>query len=213
MENLGCANCAAKMEERIGDLPQVQEALLTFATRQLKVTAEDPDGLLPEMQKICASIESEVKLIPRERRGNGEAAVSEPRQKTDGAGNTGKSLLTGKSRTILLLAVGALCFVAGEVLEHLGMEVPSLIILVAAYVLLGGKIVLTAVRNLLKGQVFDENFLMSIATLGAFAIAEYPEAVGVMLFYRIGSENSLRKWRWRRAETRLWTLWICVRKW
>lgn len=186
VENLGCANCAAKMEERIGDLPQVQEALLTFATRQLKVTAEDPDGLLPEMQKICASIESEVKLIPRERRGNGEAAVSEPRQKTDGAGNTGKPLLAGKSRTILLLAVGALCFVAGEVLEHLGMEVPSLIILVAAYVLLGGKIVLTAVRNLLKGQVFDENFLMSIATLGAFAIAEYPEAVGVMLFYRIG---------------------------
>ncbi len=57
---------------------------------------------------------------------------------------------------------------------------------IIAYVILGGRIVLTATKNLTRGQVFDENFLMSIATLGAFAIGEYPEAVGVMLFYRIG---------------------------
>lgn len=66
------------------------------------------------------------------------------------------------------------------------MTIPSLIALVIGYILLGGKVVLTAVKNLTKGQIFDENFLMSIATLGAFAIREWPEAVGVMLFYRIG---------------------------
>ena len=57
---------------------------------------------------------------------------------------------------------------------------------IVAYLILGGKIVLTAARNLVKGRIFDENFLMSIATLGAFAIQKYPEAVGVMLFFRIG---------------------------
>ncbi len=185
VENLGCANCAAKMEERIGALPQVQEALLTFATKQLKVTAEDPDQLLPQMQKICASIEAPVKLVPRERRGAGAAALTQG-QESPREAKSKKGLLAGKGRTVLLLAAGALCFVAGEVLEHLGMAVPSLAVLIAAYVLLGGRVVLTAAKNLLKGQVFDENFLMSIATLGAFAIAEYPEAVGVMLFYRIG---------------------------
>ena len=55
-----------------------------------------------------------------------------------------------------------------------------------AYLILGIKIVWTALRNISKGQVFDENFLMSIATIGAFGIGEYAEAVGVMLFYRIG---------------------------
>ena len=57
---------------------------------------------------------------------------------------------------------------------------------VIAYLILGVKVVLEAVRNIGKGQIFDENFLMSLATIGAFVIREYPEAVGVMLFYRVG---------------------------
>lgn len=57
---------------------------------------------------------------------------------------------------------------------------------VLSYIILGGKVVWEALRNISKGQIFDENFLMSIATIGAFIIAEYLEAVGVMLFYRIG---------------------------
>ena len=61
-----------------------------------------------------------------------------------------------------------------------------MVIFVAAYVVLGGKILLEAFRNISHGQIFDENFLMCIATIGAFVIREYPEAVGVMLFYRIG---------------------------
>ena len=62
----------------------------------------------------------------------------------------------------------------------------TLPVFIIGYLILGGKILLEAVRNIFHGQIFDENFLMSIATLGAFAIREYPEAVGVMLFYRIG---------------------------
>jgi Cd2+/Zn2+-exporting ATPase len=55
-----------------------------------------------------------------------------------------------------------------------------------SYVLVGGEVVLKALRNILRGQVFDENFLMTIATVGAFAIGEFPEGVAVMLFYQTG---------------------------
>ena len=74
------------------------------------------------------------------------------------------------------------------------MELPSIIVLILGYLILGGKILLTAGKNMLKGHIFDENFLMSIATLGAFIIQEYPEAVGVMLFYRIGEFFELNIW-------------------
>ena len=66
LENLGCAHCAAKMEEKIGEIPGVLEATITFATKQLRVTAEDPDVYLDEIRKICSSIESQVKVVPRE---------------------------------------------------------------------------------------------------------------------------------------------------
>jgi Cd2+/Zn2+-exporting ATPase len=77
--------------------------------------------------------------------------------------------------------------VAGVVLEKQGAGMPiTLPVFLLAYIILGGKVVLTALKNMGKGQIFDENFLMSLATIGAFFIQEFPEAVGVMLFYRIG---------------------------
>ena len=81
---------------------------------------------------------------------------------------------------------GAALFVLGIIFMGLNLPFLPLLIFVTAYLLVGGKIVLSAAKNLLRGQVFDENFLMSIATLGAFAIGEYPEAVAVMLFYQSG---------------------------
>lgn len=86
-----------------------------------------------------------------------------------------------------MIATGAVLFVIGEVMEHMGVNgyAPA-IVNVIAYLILGLEIVITAVKNLTHGQVFDENFLMSIATLGAFAVGDFSEAVGVMLFYRIG---------------------------
>ncbi|MCD8241103.1 MAG: heavy metal translocating P-type ATPase, partial [Lachnospiraceae bacterium] len=66
------------------------------------------------------------------------------------------------------------------------LPLPLIILCLIAYVILGGKIVLTALKNIPKGQVFDENFLMTIATVGALIIGSYTEAVGVILFYRNG---------------------------
>lgn len=181
LQNLGCANCASKMERRINELDGVTSATITFATKQLCVTGKNPDRMLPQFQEICASIESEVKVVPKDTKPRSADTLPIETARTD----TRK--MSENMKSILSIAVGAVLFIAGELLEHQGVGLSvTLPIFIIGYIILGGKIVLTAIKNLTKGQIFDENFLMSIATLGAFAIQEYPEAVGVMLFYRIG---------------------------
>ncbi|MCD7765465.1 MAG: heavy metal translocating P-type ATPase [Lachnospiraceae bacterium] len=186
VENLGCANCAAKMEKRISELDGITTATLTFATKQLRVSGKNPDGLFAEMQKICSTIESEVKLVPKDTRPKSKDTLNVNEILPEARQMEPPFALSDNMKTLLGIGLGAVLFILGEVLEHRGQDTASLLVLLVGYVVLGGRIVLTAVKNLLKGQIFDENFLMSIATLGAFAIREYPEAVGVMLFYRIG---------------------------
>ncbi len=89
-----------------------------------------------------------------------------------------------KTETVCIIG-GAILFVLGLILEA-PLPIPSLICFVTAYLLLGFEILWTALKNIAKGQIFDENFLMGIATIGAFILAQYEEAVGIMLFYRIG---------------------------
>ncbi len=173
LDNLGCANCAAKMERRIQELPGVKMATITFATKQLAVAADDQDRLLPEIRRICASIESEVTVTLRKE----DAAADQKREKP----------FEENRRAILEAASGAVLFIAGEIAERMMPDsAASTVLFVAAYMILGLGIVWTALKNLAKGHVFDENFLMSAATIAAFAIGDYAEAVGVMLFYRVG---------------------------
>ena len=93
----------------------------------------------------------------------------------------------GKLRTTKLIS-GAVVFAAGIVLNQILKSQPYIILAVfmAAYLVLGGDIVLRALKRIVLGKIFDENFLMSLATIGAFIIGEYPEAVAVMLFYQVG---------------------------
>ena len=173
LDNLGCANCAAKMERRIQELPGVKIATITLATKQLAVAADDQDRLLPEIRRICASIESEVTVTLRKE----DAAADQKREKP----------FEENRRAILEAASGAVLFIAGEIAERMMPDsAASTVLFVAAYMILGLGIVWTALKNLAKGHVFDENFLMSAATIAAFAIGDYAEAVGVMLFYRVG---------------------------
>jgi cation transport ATPase len=64
LENLDCANCAAKIEAKWNALPQVQKAAITFVTRQLRLTAEDPDGLIAQLQQIGRTVEAELTILP-----------------------------------------------------------------------------------------------------------------------------------------------------
>ncbi len=85
------------------------------------------------------------------------------------------------------LAVGVAVFIAAIILQHtVNIQMLTVIFYIATYVLLGYDIVLNALKNIVKGHVFDENLLMSVASIGAFLLGDYPEAVSVMLFYRIG---------------------------
>ena len=190
MEHLGCANCAAKMEAKFNAHPQVTEAIITFSTRQLRLTAEDPDSLIPELQELARSVEDGIVIIPR------EAAQGEPEIHTHYEGcscghdhnidKTEKPAETESMPESTLLVYGGVLFAAGLITNSFGVTGLSFLCCLFAYILLGRNIVATAVKNLIKGHVFDENFLMSVATIGAFLIGEAPEAVGVMLFYRIG---------------------------
>ena len=192
LENLCCANCAAKIEAKFNDHPQVEEAVIAFATRQLRITAADPDSLIPELTAIARTVEHGIIIRPRE-----EKIHQEAHHQGCGCGcecgcghdhdhhahhhhHKAPSELTG-------ILVGAGLFVLGLIFHGLDLTIPMVLACYAAYMILGRKVVATALRNMFKGHIFDENFLMSIATIGAFCIGEFPEAVGVMLFYRVGT--------------------------
>jgi len=173
VEKLGCAHCAGKMEEQVSHLPGVEAVNLTFATKQLRVWSDDAKALLPQIQDICTSIEPDVKVVIREDTVRAQKEAKKAKNNSE------------DNREYLELGIGIVLFIAGKIFES-SKPVYSTACFLLAYLILGIKIVWTALRNISKGQVFDENFLMSIATIGAFGIGEYAEAVGVMLFYRIG---------------------------
>lgn len=172
LENLGCANCAAKMERKINALPEVEQAVITFATKQLSLTAKDPENLLTQIQSICASVESEVKVVPK---------VRAAKEKTDAPVSFWQKEGT---KELISLIVGVVLFAGALVLSVL--ELPALIVFIAAYLVLAKDILMNAVKSVIKGHALDENFLMSIASIGAFCIGEYVEAVAVILFFCIG---------------------------
>ena len=201
MEHLGCANCAAKMEEKFNAHPQVQEAVIIFSTKQLRLTSEDPDALIPELQELARTVENGIVIVPREayKDQSGEdhhegctcghdhhdpcgCGCGHPHSHEPEPPKAEKEAMPEET----VLSLGAVLFAAGLILDYFGMAGLSFLCCLLSYVLLGREVVKTALKNMVKGHVFDENFLMSVATIGAFLIGEAPEAVGVMLFYRVG---------------------------
>ena len=168
MKNIDCANCSAKIEKKIQELPEVDDCILTFATRQLRVYSSEGTKLLPKMQEIADQIEPGTVIEIRE---EGKPSSDTHDDKHD--------------HDIPELLAGAALFIIGELLSH-SMPPVSIGCFVIAYLILGREVLLTALKNMKSGHVMDENFLLSVATIGAFAIGEFGEAVGVMLFYRVG---------------------------
>ena len=181
LKDLNCPNCAAKIEDRIRKMDVVETANFTLATHQLKLTGswEDREALKRDIQDICDAIEEGVTVADYERKS--KATMDDHGHDHD----------HGSDAVTIAVIVAGLLFMAYEglttVVPSIGLpesiETPIYYI---AYILLAFPVLRIAGRNILKGQVFDENFLMSIATLGAIAIDALPEAVGVILFYRIG---------------------------
>ena len=174
LEGLDCANCAAKIEAKLRTLNGVDDLTITYATKQMKLSAKNPDQMIPMIKETIDAMEDGITIVTKDNK-----VI-----KSEEAGEKKFSF----NNPLVSIGVGAVIFIIGEILEHVGNvpTIPMFALFLIAYLVLGGKVLITAGKNIMKGQVFDENFLMCIATIGAFCIQEFPEAVGVMLFYRIG---------------------------
>ncbi len=175
LRGLDCPNCSAKIEKEVGELAGVSISNVNLMKQMLTVEVEDSfaEAVVAEIKEIVHSHEPEVEVS--EYVAKAKSAESED-NKDD------------SKKMIIRLISGAVFFGVGIILGELVMApLPvELAFLIISYIILGGDVVLKAVKNISKGRIFDENFLMSLSTVGAFVIGEYPEAVAVMLFYQVG---------------------------
>ena len=179
LEGLTCANCAAKIETSLTNNPSFKTVNFSFATKKLVVenASENVDAMTVIMNTVD-SIEDGVTVVPENH---------EVKEYVDGGDETiaSKTKLFKEiilAHWITLLGVLSLGLTMAF-LQDTSFGIAGYIL---AYVLIGGDVAYRAVKNILKGELFDENFLMTIATIGAFALGEYVEAVAVMLFYKVG---------------------------
>ncbi|MDD2481436.1 MAG: heavy metal translocating P-type ATPase [Lutispora sp.] len=170
IKGLHCANCAAKMENSIQNIEGVRKASIDFVGKRLVLeygSPMDEERVINETIKTMNNIEQGVEIAEKK---SGTKEIEDEKSKA-------KMELWKLAGALSIFAVAQIIKTPANM---------RLALFAAAYVLAGGKVVYKAFRNLFKGNVFDENFLMTIATIGAFAIGEYPEAAAVMIFYNIG---------------------------
>ena len=180
LKGLDCPNCSAKIEKEVGELDGVTSSTVNLMNQTLTVQAGTSvaASLLDTVTTIVHSHEPDVEVSEKQL----EATAPVKKDEKTAVYND-----EDKKRTIRL-AVGAVVYAIGMALTVFA-KLPTLAelaFLIVAYVILGWDVVWQAVKNITRGQVFDEHFLMSVSTIGAFAIGEYPEAVAVMLFYQVG---------------------------
>ena len=180
LKGLDCPNCSAKIEKEVGELDGVTSSTVNLMNQTLTVQAGTSvaASLLDTVTTIVHSHEPDVEVSEK------QLEATAPVKKDEKAAVYNDE---DKKRTIRL-AVGAVVYAIGMALTVFA-KLPTLAelaFLIVAYVILGWDVVWQAVKNITRGQVFDEHFLMSVSTIGAFAIGEYPEAVAVMLFYQVG---------------------------
>ena len=173
---LDCANCANKIERKINDTENIKEAIVDFLNKKIIVISNEgnEENLLTILQKIVDSVEENVKV----------SFISNNVY----SNKSNLHILNSNKESneiIKKIIIGSLLFITGFLISK-NNNLLRFIIFFVSYIVIGGDVLITAFKNIKKGQVFDENFLMSIATIGAFLIGEYPEAVAVMLFYQLG---------------------------
>lgn len=193
VEDLDCGNCANKIEAALNKEDYIEEATLNFMLKKLTVETreQDEEKLREKIEKLANRIEKGVRIVSevtdeeeQEHHGKTHNDAQSKTQKVKehkGHDHEGHSHAEGKvgQKDKWLILVGVILLLAGVVTK-------INVLLFASYICLGYDIVWLAVKNLFRGQMLDENFLMTIATVAAFIIGDYPEAVAVMLFYKIG---------------------------
>lgn len=195
LKGLDCPNCASKIEKKVNNLEEVIEANLNFSMGTIVIEKNKEAHkaeLIGKVKEIVNKLEPDViveevsknkklKVCNSEGCGcNGHEHHHEGNNRSEEHGEDDEK----DNRDKYFLTLGIIVYIIAILTN--GKFSLSPVLFVLSYILVGGKVVYSAARNILKGEIFDENFLMTVATVGAFAIGEYPEAVAVMLFYEIG---------------------------
>ncbi|WP_339187809.1 heavy metal translocating P-type ATPase [Bacillus sp. FSL M8-0025] len=168
LDGLDCSNCAQKIENGVKGIKGIDGCAVNFAASTLTVSA---DG--KEEQWVTNKVEKKVKSI------DPHVTVRQKHIKKSADDGYRKRMVN-----MLIRMAAAVILGAGAYLVHSGTI--EFLLFLAAYLIIGGDIMIRAVKNIIRGQVFDEHFLMALATIGAFLIQQYPEGVAVMLLYQIG---------------------------
>lgn len=169
LEGLDCPACAGKIERELKKVKGLENVTINFASK----TMEAPGHLFEQAAAIISEVEPGVKL-----------------RKDDDSGNSPLEEQEAEKRKLRLILVAGVLFLIGlifnEELHRTPYSWAEYSVLITAYLLVGWPVITAAVNKIIRRQFFDENFLMTIATGGAIAIHQLPEAVGVMLFYAVG---------------------------
>ena len=169
LKGLDCANCAGKIEKHVNGMDGVTVATVDFVSKKLIIEAPSATILKKVVSEATVSIpkiEPDIEVVAEKNAAEGQ--------------EEGSGIKKMIARLVAGVTIGAIALIFNF---GFAVELPLFII---SYLIIGGDILLKAGRNIIRGQAFDENFLMSIATVGAFAIGEYPEGIAVMLFYQVG---------------------------
>ena len=176
LNGLTCAHCASVIDEKVKHIDGVKNSNLNFTNKKLSVEidCDNEEKIIKNIIDIINDTEPGLDIQIE-----GQREIKEDK--------TQKSIKNNEKLNLLKIIVGAIVFIFAFYQEIAGRENKySLLIFLVAYLLVGSDVLYKALRNITKGRIFDENFLMSVATIGAIAIGELSEAVGVMLFYKIG---------------------------
>ncbi|PAB59977.1 cadmium-translocating P-type ATPase [Anaeromicrobium sediminis] len=173
VKGLHCGSCAAKIEDKAGKLSNVNRVIMNFATSTLTIegSKKHMDSIVDEVKIIVDQVEPGTIVTEKNHTSNKDIDKKEIEEDT-----------SNKSR-LYRMALGILVFLGALYFKEEPFSLPLFII---SYFAIGKDIILKSVKNILRGELFDENFLMTIATVAAFAIGEYPEAIMVVLLYEVG---------------------------
>lgn len=171
LNNLNCPHCSEKIEQTVKEQEEFENVVFNFVNKKMTLDSKlSVQDTLAKVKGIVDSIEEGVDTVLDE---NKKAEVKKTKESDFG------------KKAIARIIVGVVLMGGGIALNS-SFGFLSEILFVLAYVVFGYDVVIKAVKNILKGDFFDENFLMSLATICAFVIGEWTEAVAVMLFYQVG---------------------------
>lgn len=181
LKGLDCPHCSAEIERGLLKINGIEYAEINLVRQLITVKVDDKysGDLFSDVKRTVRTYEPDVEVIE-------ESLQHRPNSTEKNIKN--KPSLKSEQFIITRLAVGTAIYAIGLILPVIT-DTPlsvQLGLLISAYIILGFDVVSKAVKNIARGRVFDENFLMTLSTVGAFVIGEYPEAVAVMLFYQVG---------------------------